>query len=1010
MAYAILGEFEIRHENRSLELPRGHALTLFAVLLLNANRRMTKADLMRCVWGRSDVKEDQLPKHIGTIREFLDKIGRKGDLVTHHRFGYEIQVAEEDLDLLTFERFVRQAASARSEQRTDDEVSSLWAALGMWRGPHSMPNVRTQEFRGHLEQLELRRQRAAIRLFDLEIARGRYEHLVSEASMLTEQYPMSTKLHEQLLVVLYRSGHLREATVAYERHVAMLGEEMGAAPTPALRDLHYAIVREDDEAIASVETAIAHRAGVEKRDAKTGVTAVPRQLPPDSVDFVGREDLVAEVTWLLGREQANSAPVVVITGQGGIGKSSFALRTAHLLASRYPHGQLFARLSDARGRPMDTGEIVAQFLRAFEVIAVPESTAERISTFRTLLSDRRVLLVLDDAHSGAQIRDLIPAGSGCGVLVTSRRRLPDVPGAHHVAPLSPLSPAQATELFLTIVRSAGITLRNETTAVDQVVSLCGGLPLALRIAAALRVHDHPRPTSELVRRLSEQGPDAFAYGELNLARTIGAGVNQLDEDSRRLFFGLGLLPLPTFGHWTAAALQDHLGADPGAALSRLAASAMVDVMEVEVRYRFHDLTRSYAFERGMVEHPNENARRAQLIAVYAALLTLVRRAHMSLYDGDFEVVHSAVTAWEAPSQVLSEIDQAPLDWFEKERMNIRAAVQHCAELGLSDLCWDLAVSAHEFYTVRSYFDDWYTTHVTALRACRIAGDSRGEGAVLACLGQPALVASRRADGVSDVAELRRAVHLLTECGDRHGQAIALRTLANALRRHGRLTEASAAFSEALEHYEASGDTVGRWQSLRYLGQTHLDRAEYAKALGVLLEAEDIALIIGKSRLIAQTRYWTGQAHLTLGSVAEARAAFNSMLAEDGDTTGLARGYALHGLGVVALREGDTKRSQTLLEEAAGIARSEADGILEGRVCLSTAELFAEQGVPKRQIAELELAAARFAECRATHLQAAALNAMARALDQDEDAVRRISARIDALYAEADLPAEDRITG
>ena len=192
---------------------------------------------------------------------------------------------------------------------------------------------------------------------------------------------------------------------------------------------------------------------------------------------------------------------------------------------------------------------------------------------------------------------------GCAVLVTARQRLPEVAGAHHVAPLEPLERAEATELFLRVVADAGINLENDLAAVDRVVTLCGGLPLALRIAGALRVHNHPRPTAELADRLARQGPAAFAYGELNVARTIGAGFERLDDGARQLFLALGLLPLTGFGLWTAAALLG--GADASVPLSQLAASFMIESVEPEMRYRFHDLTREYARRRALGEYAGD---------------------------------------------------------------------------------------------------------------------------------------------------------------------------------------------------------------------------------------------------------------------------------------------------------------------------------------------------------------------------------------------------------------------
>jgi tetratricopeptide (TPR) repeat protein len=641
---------------------------------------------------------------------------------------------------------------------------------------------------------------------------------------------------------------------------------------------------------------------------------------------------------------------------------------------------------------------------------VPETLAERVSVYRTLLADRRVLVVLDDATGEAQIRDLIPANPGCGVLITARRKLPETDGAHHVPPLAPLDRAVAMELFLRVVGNSGIDLRNELNAVDRVVTLCGGLPLALRIAGALRVHDHPRPTAELADRLARQGPEAFSYGGHSVARAIGAGFDRLGDDARQLFLGLGMLQLRSFGLWTAAALLQETGTDPASALSELAASYILELVESEVRYRFHDLTRDYASRRARTEYANKSDPDAMPARAYLALLSLARRAHAGLYGGEFDVVHSGAPDWDAPSAVLAEVDESPLNWFEKERLNIRAAVSHCAELGLTDICWDLAVSAHEFYTVGGYFDDWYATHTVALRACRDAKNIRGEGMVLACLGQPALAASRRAGEVSGPVELQRAVDLLTECRDQHGQAIALRTLANALRRQGHLARPLRLFNDALARYEADGDTVGRWQTLRYIGQTYLDLGDHDRALDMLQEAEGIAGEIGEQRLLAQTRYWIGQTCLATDDRAGAEAAFTEVLEAYGEPTSVGHAYAVHGLGDVARLTGAPEEAERYFTLAADLARHGADAVLEGRVYLSAAALHAALRQQDRQVTALEDAVECFARCGAVYFEAQALSALSRAhADRGDDAASRAAwARTEDLYTAMALPAEDRI--
>jgi predicted ATPase len=271
--------------------------------------------------------------------------------------------------------------------------------------------------------------------------------------------------------------------------------------------------------------------------------SVPRQLPP-AADLVGRVEATAEAARLLRQVSRQAAPVVVISGPCGIGKTAVALRTAHAASGRYPDGQLYMELHGTEASTIDTSEILAQFLRALGVPRVPETKAERLSVYRTLLADRRVLVVLDDAADGAQVGELVPANPQCAVLVTARRRLPEISGAHHIAPLGPLEQADAVELFCGTARSACVDVTDDPAAVARVVQLCGGLPLALRIAAALRVRDHPRPTTELADRLTRQGPAGFVHGELNVARTIGVGFERLDAGARELFLTLGLLPQP----------------------------------------------------------------------------------------------------------------------------------------------------------------------------------------------------------------------------------------------------------------------------------------------------------------------------------------------------------------------------------------------------------------------------------------------------------------------------------
>jgi len=1002
--YGMLGELEIRKDGRLLSLPAGPTLVLFAALLLNANRQVSKNDLIRAAWGDEEVREAQLHKRVMAVREALASIGRREDIRTLTRYGYELRVAEDDVDALLFRRLIHAADEAGAERRTDDEIDYLRRALSLWRGPHPLANIPGQPFLQETAALEQRHKRAAVRLFGLELARGNHERILDEIMLVAGYYPTDRRLCEQLMTAEYRCGHLTDVTVAYERYRDRLDDELGGMPDPLLRSFHFAIARGDQTAIATAESAIVNRAGAPARPAP----AVPMQLPRPT-DLVGRDELIAEAAGLLRAARRLAAPVIVISGPGGIGKTALALHVSHHVIDHYPDGQLYVELHGTTGDAMATNEILGQLLHAFGVPRIPDTTAERLAVYRTVLASRRMLIVLDDAADGAQVSELLPAGPGCAVVVTARRRMPEVCGAHHLPPLRPLDQEHATELFMRVVRDAGIHLDSDAAGTGQVVALCAGLPLAVRIAAALQVHDYPRSAMELANRLARQGPAAFVYRDLSIARTIGVGFEQLDAVAQQLFLELGLLRLTGFGLWTVAALLDGAGADAAAtAMSQLAAGFMVESMDADMRYRFHELTREYARHRALTELSASQTEAPG--KVYLALLTLVRRAHADLYGSDFEVVHSAVPDWGAPPEVLAEIDAAPLDWFERERLNIRAAVEHCASLGLVSICWDLAVSTHEFYTIRGYFDDWYVTHTIALRACRAANDRLGVGIVLVCLNQSALLASRRSSTVSGLLELRQAVDLLAESGDRHGEAIALRALANAMRGRGRLTDALELFNAAAEHYKASGDMAGQCQALRFIGQTHLNLGNPGPALHSLRIAESIAATFKGPRLLAQVHYWIGQACLAGSDLRGAQAAFDAVFDVFCDDTGIGHAYALHGLGDLAWRQGRFGVAHQHLSIAAELANDGADTVLEGRVWLSIAALCRAQGQAEDQLVALRNAVATFSECSATYLEVRALAELAEASAEHGVMAEAAAAwtRIARLYADAELPESDRV--
>jgi tetratricopeptide (TPR) repeat protein len=303
-------------------------------------------------------------------------------------------------------------------------------------------------------------------------------------------------------------------------------------------------------------------------------------------------------------------------------------------------------------------------------------------------------------------------------------------------------------------------------------------------------------------------------------------------------------------------------------------------------------------------------------------------------------------------------------------------------------------------------DDPVATSTTALAACRAAGDVRGEGIMLTSLGQPALVASR-AGRVSGLADLDRAVALLAESGDGHGRAIALRTLASALRRRGQLTRPLQLFEEALAGYQAAGDTVGEWQALRLIGQAHLDRGEHHLARARLQEALEVAMGVDDPRLRAQTWYWAGLAGLAVGDLKGAEPAFSALRGVFPRPPELGHAYALHGQAELARQNREPEVASSFLAVAARLA-DQADATLKGRIYLSEALLHEAAGQAALQLRVLEQAVACF-DGGAAAYQVQALDDLARARAGygDYPAAQAARDQADKHYEAMALPEEDR---
>jgi DNA-binding SARP family transcriptional activator len=564
------------------------------MLLLEPNRVVTIERLVDAVWDTTppSTAKEQVRICVSAIRRTLAGGGQPGAVVTRPP-GYSIQCTDRELDLLAFDYLVASGRRGLGSGRPDDAVGAFRDALRMWRGTVPLAGVRSQLVQSIGTQLAERRLAVVEEYIDVRLRLGQHHELISELVELVTANPFRERLRARLMIALYRTGRQAEALHTYRSGRQLFVEELGLEPGAELRRLERAILAGE---VADV---------LEPEEAARPVpvrAAVPRLLPADIGDFTGRRDLIERVrTALSGPRDADSRAmrIVVIAGRPWLGKTTLAVHVAHALGGEYPDGQLFARLGGA-ARPSDAGEVLARFLGALGVpgSAVPDGLEERTDMYRNLLSDRRVLVVLDDVAGERQVAPLLPGSPTCSVIVTSRTRLTALGGATTLD-IGPLDAREAVELLATAVgrERAGAGSADIALLVD----LCAGEPLALRLAAGrLRTRPH-WSVRDLVARLSDgrRRLTELSYGGLDLVATIDEVWRRLSPPARRLLCRVSLLDDRGFQGWMCAPLLGIAEQDADDALTELLDAGLLDIerRDGQVVFQLRGLLRAFASGR-----------------------------------------------------------------------------------------------------------------------------------------------------------------------------------------------------------------------------------------------------------------------------------------------------------------------------------------------------------------------------------------------------------------------------
>ncbi|WP_420121914.1 BTAD domain-containing putative transcriptional regulator [Nakamurella sp.] len=571
LEFRILGPVQVWLSGVEVQLGGSKQRTVLAALLLAHGRVVTDGALSALLWGDEPPRTSgaQIYTYVSRLRRTL---GDAGSLVRNGQ-GYALRAPGAWFDLDEYVALARRGRAALEQGRPDVASVQLAAALGLWRGAAlgSGTEFLAETEAAALEESRLDPQELWV---EAELALGRCRELISELTALVAAHPLRERFRAQLMTALWRSHRRADALRVFFEGRELLADELGVDPSPLLTELYEEIVAEPPDAPPAVPPVPA-TGGTGPAPTGTdgrGPATVPAMLPPDLADFTGRRSETDRLCRWLGVETGTAptpsqgpAPdpasgrprLALVSGPPGVGRSSLAVHVAQQARAVYPDGQLFVDLGAPGESRVPVRDVLAWFLRALGASpdGIPSDTQERAQVYRSLLARRRVLVVLENAVSDEQVHLLLPAGAGCGVLITSTEPLAAVPVDRQID-LGPFDIAEAM-LFL---RRAGAHQRVqvERAAALELIDSCGRFPLALRILS-LQLSRKPHWTlRRMVAHLRAEATrlDRLQAGSLCIRPALDRLFDAVEDGRLTQLRILADLPTPTF---TADAVGRLLG-------------------------------------------------------------------------------------------------------------------------------------------------------------------------------------------------------------------------------------------------------------------------------------------------------------------------------------------------------------------------------------------------------------------------------------------------------------------
>lgn len=667
--------------------PRQQRLVL-AALLAGAGRPVSLTELIGLLWEGDPPASavNAVHRYVGALRRLLEPglpARSSGRWLVRRASGYLLHVDASRLDLLEFRDLVGQARAAAADGELSASVDLYLKALGLWQGHCAEDLGAVAAVHPAFAMVEHEYAPVVGEAATAALGCGRASSVLLPVRQAVDRCPLDESLQASLLLVLAADGKQAEAIMQFHSFRTRLVEELGVEPGAELRAAQERVLR-GSPVSRSPESGRSAMASSESRPLPRRPWIVPAQLPPDLPCFTGREQALEQALNAAHRD-GEGLRVLAIDGIPGVGKTALAVHFAHRVAAAFPDGQLYADLggfASAR-EPVDPGDVLYAFLEALGVDRnqIPTSLEARSALFRSVLSGRRVLVLLDNVFDADQVRPLLPGAAACMVVVTSRSRLIGLAAAHgaRLLALGLPSMAEATACFLQRVGSMRPDV--DAAVVEEIVVRCGRLPLALAIVGARAVSRPEQSLARVAAELAASQGSLHGFDEDDSANDLRGvfswSFRRLSVEARSVFC---LLPLHRTAVFTTAALASLAGIPQGAAA--MAAGELVRARLLDARgrdrYGAHSLVLAYAAE---LNRAGETDRVAALLRLQGHYRHSARFAARLLY------VRSVSRTDESPSpgvtvEPLADATAARA-WITDARAEMRRVVDSPA-LALSN--------------------------------------------------------------------------------------------------------------------------------------------------------------------------------------------------------------------------------------------------------------------------------------------------------------------------------------